>query len=158
MLDLCDRVRRNTNQDVNAKIERQIESNIRFYSTQPHDALNQRIKELDQEWDIERFIITQASSLALTGLTLGLLKSRRWFALTGLVLPFLLMHGVQGWCPPVPVLRRLGFRTRGEIDCEKFAIKALRGDFETISAPAAEEADKMPRAEEVLEAVSASYT
>jgi hypothetical protein len=158
MLDLCDRVRQNTNDNINAKIERQIEANIRFYSTQPHEVLNQRIKELDQEWDIERFIITQASSLALTGLTLGLLRSRKWFALTGLVLPFLLMHGVQGWCPPVPVLRRLGFRTRGEIDCEKFAIKALRGDFESISPPGAEEADKMPRAEEVLEAVSGSYT
>lgn len=158
MLDLCDRVRTNTDADINSKIDRQIEANIRFYSTQPHETLNHRIRELDEEWDIERFIITQASSLALTGLTLGLVKNRKWFALSGFVLPFLLMHGVQGWCPPVPVLRRLGFRTRGEIDCEKFAIKALRGDFDTISPPGAAEADKMPRAAEVLEAVGGSYT
>ncbi|WP_407921819.1 hypothetical protein, partial [Corallococcus sp. AB049A] len=27
---------------------------------------------------------------------------------------FLLQHGLQGWCPPLPLLRRLGLRTRGE--------------------------------------------
>lgn len=34
----------------------------------------------------------------------------------------LLQHGLQGWCPPLPVLRRLGVRTRGEIDREKYAL------------------------------------
>jgi hypothetical protein len=44
------------------------------------------------------------------------------------------MHAVQGWCPPVPVLRRLGFRTASEIDHERYALKALRGDFEKFGA------------------------
>jgi len=34
-----------------------------------------------------------------------------------------LQHGLQGWCPPLPLLRRLGIRTRGEIDREKYALK-----------------------------------
>ena len=42
---------------------------------------------------------------------------------------FLLQHAVQGWCPPVPVFRRLGVRTQTEIDEERYALKALRGDF-----------------------------
>ena len=46
---------------------------------------------------------------------------------------FLLQHAVQGWCPPVPVMRRLGFRTEREIDAERTALKALRGDFREIN-------------------------
>jgi hypothetical protein len=34
----------------------------------------------------------------------------------------------------VPVLRRLGFRTASEIDHERYALKALRGDFEKFGA------------------------
>ncbi|HJS07611.1 MAG TPA: hypothetical protein VJ809_08115, partial [Pirellulales bacterium] len=51
----------------------------------------------------------------------------------GVVLSFLFQHAVQGWCPPVPVLRRLGVRTREEIDREKYALKALRGDFSEVA-------------------------
>ena len=36
---------------------------------------------------------------------------------------------MQGWCPPLPVIRRLGIRTPEEISNEKTAIKYLRGDF-----------------------------
>ena len=30
----------------------------------------------------------------------------------------------------VPLFRRLGIRTRQEIDAEKYALKAIRGDFD----------------------------
>ena len=43
-------------------------------------------------------------------------------------------HGLQGWCPPVPFLRRMGFRTASEIDYERYALKALRGDFKDVTA------------------------
>src|SRR5438874_9255842 len=39
-------------------------------------------------------------------------------------------------CPPVPVLRRKGVRTRREIDAERYALKALRGDFSSVQANA----------------------
>jgi hypothetical protein len=42
---------------------------------------------------------------------------------------FLLQHAIQGWCSPLPVFRRLGFRTSYEIEQERQALKALRGDF-----------------------------
>jgi hypothetical protein len=47
---------------------------------------------------------------------------------------FLFQHAIQGWCPPVPVLRRLGFRTANEIEQERTALKALRGDFNAVTA------------------------
>jgi hypothetical protein len=53
----------------------------------------------------------------------------KFFLIPCLVLPFLFQHAIQGWCPPIPILRRRGIRTRREIDLEKYAIKALRGDF-----------------------------
>jgi hypothetical protein len=73
-----------------------------------------------------------ASALALIGLTLGVTRDRRWLALPGLVAAFLLQHALQGWCPPVPVLRRLGFRTAYEIEEERRALQALRGDYERL--------------------------
>jgi hypothetical protein len=75
-----------------------------------------------------------ASALAFTGVVLGLLWNRKFFAIPCLVLPFLFEHAVQGWCPPIPILRRKGVRTRNEIDEEKFALKALRGDFAHIDS------------------------
>ena len=53
------------------------------------------------------------------GVALGTTSDRRWFALPALVTLFLFQHAIQGWCPPVPILRRLGFRTSYEIEEER---------------------------------------
>ena len=50
---------------------------------------------------------------------------------------FLLQHALQGWCPPLPLFRRLGVRTAREIARERYALQALRGDFDDVPAPAA---------------------
>lgn len=118
----ADRVRRSTALPVNQEIDRATDANIQKYLDRDDTSIRQRIDELDREWDIERVLEVNASSLALSGLVLGLTVDRKWFALPAVVLPFLLQHGLQGWCPPLPVLRRLGVRTRGEIDREKFAL------------------------------------
>jgi hypothetical protein len=46
---------------------------------------------------------------------------------------FLLQHAIQGWCPPLPLLRRLGIRNQREIEAERIALKILRDDFDEIS-------------------------
>jgi hypothetical protein len=61
--------------------------------------------------------------------------NNRWLVLPMAVTGFLLQHAIQGWCPPVPVLRRLGFGTFYEIEEERQALKALRGDFKLEDAP-----------------------
>lgn len=58
---------------------------------------------------------------------------RRFYLLPAVVVGFLLQHAVQGWCPPMPVFRRLGVRTASEIEEERYALKALRGDFRGVS-------------------------
>jgi hypothetical protein len=124
-----DRVRANTAPRVNWKIDDQISQRVKSYEGQGRNAISQRIQELEREWDIERVLEMNASALAFTGLVLGITHSRKWLFIPGVVLPFLFQHAVQGWCPPLPALRRLGVRTREEIDREKYALKALRGDF-----------------------------
>lgn len=123
-----DRVRANTADQLNQRIDRQIDENVRFYSAKSKDQIQRRIFELEGEWDIERVLELMASSFSLTGIALGLTVNRRWLLLPAVVLSFLFMHAVQGWCPPVPVLRRLGVRTREEIDRERYALKAAIGE------------------------------
>lgn len=117
-----DRVRRNTSATSNQRIDQQTEVNISRYRNADQDQIAQRLKKLEREWDIERLLEFNASTLALTGLVLGVTKDRRWLAVPGVVLPFLLQHSVQGWCPPLPIFRALGVRTRQEIDREKHAL------------------------------------
>jgi hypothetical protein len=128
----ADRVRRSTPEHINRQIDRDTDASIAAVSSRSRQAIEQRMAELDREWDVEwdveRVLEVNASTLALTGLILGTTFNRKWLLLPGIVLPFLLQHGLQGWCPPLPVLRRLGVRTRGEIDREKYALaKALAG-------------------------------
>ena len=118
-----DRVRSSTAGHVNEEIDHQTDINIHHYIGKSRAEILERIQMLDKEWDIERVLEVNASTLALSGLILGLTKNRKWLFLPGIVLPFLLQHGLQGWCPPLPLLRRLGIRTRGEIDREKYALK-----------------------------------
>lgn len=117
-----DRVRNSTDQEINNRIDGVINSNIQFYSNRPVWEIKQRIMALEKEWDIERVLEVNASTLALTGLVLGVTVNKKWLALPAVVLPFLLQHGLQGWCPPLPILRRMGIRTRDEIDREKYSL------------------------------------
>jgi hypothetical protein len=136
-----DRVRANTSGAVNWKIDTKIADTVKAYSRESRNAISQRIQELESEWDIERVLEMKASALAFTGLVLGVTHNKKWLMIPGIVLPFLFQHAVQGWCPPLPVLRRMGVRTREEIDREKYALKALRGDF-ALQQPSAYEAEQ----------------
>lgn len=127
-----DRVRRNTPPEINTRIDAAIDASIRRYSSLNREALSRRIEKLDREWDIERVLETNASTFSLLGLLLSRLHSRRWLLLSTGVAGFLLQHALQGWCPPISVFRRLGIRTRSEIDREKYALKVLRGDFSDL--------------------------
>ena len=132
MLDLSlpattKRVVTNTPRPLDRRIRRDMENRVQFYSRHP-DRIEDRLAELDREWDMERLLETNASALALLGLGLSLLD-RRFLLLPFVVLAFLLQHALQGWCPPVPLFRRLGVRTQSEIEAERYALKAVRGDF-----------------------------
>ena len=117
---------------VNDRIRQKTEENIARYSAAGPEAIRQRIAELDREWDIERCLEVNASVVILAGLTLSLLRNRRWLILPILAGGFLLQHALQGWCPPMHIFRRLGVRTSAEIEQERYSLKALRGDFQNV--------------------------
>jgi|SRR3954470_16984742 hypothetical protein len=130
-----ERVRRHTPPETLAKIEQQLERNVSFHGTRTKTDRAKRIAELEEEWSVERYLDTNASALGLGGALLGLTVNRTWFLLSAGVGAFLLQHAISGWCPPVSLFRRFGVRTRSEIDREKFALKALRGDFKNLELP-----------------------
>lgn len=126
-----DRVPAHTSTEINRQIQQEMAGRVRYYD-EHRSEIAQRLAVLDQEWDIERAIEANASVLALVGTLMASRGDRRWLVLPALVTTFLFQHAIQGWCPPVPILRRLGFRTSYEIEQERQALKALRGDFQNV--------------------------
>jgi hypothetical protein len=115
--------------ELNDRIREQTRASIAYYAAHP-DLIDRRLAELDREWDVERWLQLNSSVLSLVGLTLAATRSRKWLALPLVVQGFFLQHGIQGWCPPLPIFRRIGIRTGPEIEAERQALKALRGDFD----------------------------
>lgn len=124
-----DRIKRQLRHDIYASVERCAEAGSQ--------AIENRLRELDREWDMERAIEANASSLILAGLLLGATVDRRFRTVSAVVASFLFQHAIQGWCPPVPVLRRMGFRTTEEIEAERYALRFVSGDFDgrTVNDP-----------------------
>ena len=122
------RVEDHTLPELNEKIRRQTQASVDYYASHP-DQIPERLAELDREWDVERMLQFNSSALSLVGLALAR-KSPKWLVLPIAVQGFFLQHGIQGWCPPLPLFRRAGIRTAREIEIERHALKALRGDYE----------------------------
>jgi len=125
-----ERVAHSTCDEVNDRIRRQTDARIGWLAGAGPAAVDQRMRELEEEWDVERYVETMAPTISLVGLALGATVSRKWLLLPAVVQTFFLQHALQGWCPPIPVLRRLGVRTTDEIAEERYALKTLRGDFD----------------------------
>ncbi len=125
-----ERVEVNTEEEINRRIRKELEACVYYYAQWPEE-IDNRLDELDREWDMERMLETSAGIFSVAGVTFGSMH-RRWFVLPALVGAFLLQHAIQGWCPPVSVLRRMGVRTTHEINHERLALKALRGDFDNV--------------------------
>jgi hypothetical protein len=70
--------------------------------------------------------------LIVMGYLLGWRINRWWRWMPLIVGVFLLQHSTQGWCPPLGLWRRLGFRTSTEIHAEEMALKLIRGDLDRV--------------------------
>jgi hypothetical protein len=132
MLELKqDRVRNRTADKVNQKIDKCTEKNIERYSNQGRDVVRNRIEKLNEELDVEQALQLTSAANVLVGIGLGLTVNKKWLLLSAISSAFLIQHSLQGWCPPLPVFRRLGVRTRVEINEE---IEALKERLNTYSS------------------------
>lgn len=146
-----DRVRAHTAQEANAQIDDTMRDRLFRYAAASEREIAERLEALDREWDIERYLEVIAPALSLSGIALGIARGRSWLLVPGVVLGFLVQHAIAGWCPPLAVLRRMGVRTRREIDEERYALKALRGDFAGLPPDAPR--NRITRVDAALDAV-----
>ena len=70
-------------------------------------------------------------------------RNTGWLYFFGAQLGFLLLHASVGWCPPVAVWRRVGVRTKSEIELERsLLLAALEPPLPTL--------EKEPRSVQVV--------
>jgi hypothetical protein len=80
--------------------------------------------------DLETYISVESTSLTVAGIILSLAVSKKWLILPLATSLFSLANVTRG--RKNPVFWKLGFRTREEIEKEKYALKAIRGDFKYL--------------------------
>jgi hypothetical protein len=127
-----DRVRAHTAQDVLRRIDEQTTSRLAHCASAEPEAIGRRLDDLDREWDTDRAIELEASLMGLAGLSLGVFVRPALLALPMFVGSAVLLHALTGWYPLLPLFRRVGLRTAREIGRERYALKALRGDFSNL--------------------------
>jgi hypothetical protein len=129
--------------------------NIRFYGSLGKEGLSERIRALDGEWDMEKSATVFLAGAGLFGMVMGLIGSRLWRVLTWASLPCLFLLAQDKWRPSESILKSLGLRSRKEILAEKYALKALRGDFKRVEAASGDDGRNARNTEAALEAVQA---
>lgn len=127
-----DRVVSRTDAETNKAIERATYLNVRTYAQASPQAIDQRLCELDHEWDTDRLLGLISPLLTLLGLALGAWVHYGWLALSAVGAASLLVYSLTGWFPGLFLFRQAGLRASTEIACEKYALKALRGDFQKL--------------------------
>jgi hypothetical protein len=132
----------------NDAIRRATERRLALFASHP-ELIDERLHELDREWDVERVIESEGAATTLAGLALGAFVSRRFLVLPIFAQAMMALHALHGFYPLLPLLRRAGFRTQREIAKERRALLALRGDFHEVGEPTGTPAWRADRAYEV---------
>ena len=127
-----DRDRRYTAASVLQRIDHDTEARLHSVAAAGPAAIDARIAELDQEWDLDRAVELESSLMGLTGLVLGAFARRSLLAAPAMVGAAVFLHATTGWYPLLPLFRRMGLRSAREINRERYALKALRGDFRSM--------------------------
>jgi hypothetical protein len=106
------------------------------YAHKGKKVISDRLNELDGEWDVERTLLLNAAVISLTGAFLGAFVNKRWFLLSAVAGFVMAEEALTGWSPPTAIMKKLGKRTREEIQRERTGLKAFKGDFKNAEDPA----------------------
>lgn len=91
--------------------------------------ISERLHEIDQEWDLDKCFFLGAGLIVTTAGVVAVARTKRPSPLL-VAGPFLVLRALAGWAPPLSILRLLGVRSRQEIEHERTALRAMRGDFD----------------------------
>jgi hypothetical protein len=136
-----DRVPQHTAAHVNERIRDRMHENVARAMNGGPQEVDRRLAALDREWDIERLLEANAATVVLASYALGHSVDRRFLYLPFVVGGFLLLHVLEGWCPPLPLFRRLGVRTASEIDEERRMLLVMRDRARAASAEVRDSGD-----------------
>jgi hypothetical protein len=117
-----DQVRRRTASRFNEAIDSKTQARMETALSGGRDAVIERLHKLDREIDIDRVLMAYFSVVGTVSLALGKRPRGVWRVMLRAQTGFLLMQSFIGWCPPLVVFRRLGFRTAREIAAERAAL------------------------------------
>ena len=106
------------------------------YSHKGKKVITERLQELNKEWDVERTLLLNAAVISLTGALLGAFVNKKWFILSAVAGFVMAEEAITGWSPPSAIMKKLGKRTREEIQRERMGLKAFKGDFKNVNDPA----------------------
>ena len=106
--------------------ERRAEANLAYYREHGGE-ISRRLRELDDEWDVTRVLQVVTSGATLATFWFSISKSRLWTLATLALTVGTLHHGLTNRSPASDYARRLGFRTRTEIEAERRQLMALQG-------------------------------
>lgn len=151
----ADRVRDHSAHHVNRRIAREMDITVEHCVRHGREAILARLAQLDEEWDIDRVLMANFAVAGGITYVAGLhryVESRPWrrrraglLYLLGAQLGFLLLHATVGWCPPAVVWRRLGARTKSEIELERsLLLEVLEPRLHTERRPATPEREPPP--------------
>ena len=110
-------------------IEAGTDRSLNYYSDQLPD-LQKNLRQLNLAWGFER-IGLPLSVVFISG-AVGFLLKRRFAAASLFALGFFLQQILKKQQPLSPPLRNLGVGDRNELELERYAMKAQRGDLGKI--------------------------
>jgi len=119
-----DRIREHTRESVNKRIDRQTLGAVAD-SIGSTDEICGRLQELDREWHVDRALMLNFAAVGSLTAGMAMRNVKRtgrfggWGVFFWVQMGFLAYHAIRGWCPPLPVFRRLGFRSADEIGAER---------------------------------------
>ncbi len=99
-----------------------------YYHNKSH--IENRLRQLEAETSIEQIFALYDAASVSAGVLLNIItRKKKWLLLPLLVTVAQSVQAIKGFRFGTALLRQNGFRTRADIDKEKYALKALRGDF-----------------------------
>ena len=100
-----------------------------YYHNKNH--IENRLKQLDVETSVEQIFELHDAANVTAGVLLSVITGKKkWLILPVLIAAVQSVQALYGVRLGTSLLHNYGFRTRAEIDKEKYALKALRGDFQ----------------------------